>query len=145
MMQMNWNVLISLRNRQPVSLNTMIKAKNVIMKERVWINRTINETTSETHCEATGYLPPVRQYRNVEDCRVHTCGPHRTCIDGSICSSYCDSGFQKTKITFYLKEDQSEFLEERRHKNLSYMSIFVHGSRHEDISRRCRMEKCMVH
>ena len=26
-----------------------------------------------------------------------------------------------TKITCYLKEDQSEFLEERRHKNLSYM------------------------
>jgi len=59
-----------LGNRKHVSQSMMIKAK-IIMKERVWINRMINETTSETHCEATGYLLPVRQHRNVEDCRVH--------------------------------------------------------------------------
>ena len=49
------------------------QSKNIILKERIWINRVINETTSETHCEATGHIPPVRQYRNVDDCRVHSC------------------------------------------------------------------------
>ena len=65
----------------------------------IWINRVINETTFETHCEATGYFPPVRQYRNVDDCRVHTCGPHGTCVNGvSSHSCYCDSGFQEAEI-----------------------------------------------
>ena len=64
-----------------MSNSMMIKGKNIIMKERVWINRMINEITSETHCDGTGYLPPIRQYRNVEECRVHTCGPHRTCVN----------------------------------------------------------------
>ena len=40
------------------------------------------ETTFETHCEATGNFRPVRQYRNVDDCRVHTCGPHGSCVEG---------------------------------------------------------------
>ena len=65
-----------------LSNSTMIKAKNIIMQERIWINGVINETTFEPHCEATGHFPPVRQYRNVDDCRVHTCGPHGTCVDG---------------------------------------------------------------
>ena len=53
------------------------------------------ETTFETHCEATGHFPPVRHYRNVDDCRVHTCGPHGTCVDGvNSDSCYCDPGFQ---------------------------------------------------
>ena len=70
MMRMNWNVVVSLTKRKHVSQSTMIKAK-IIMKERVWTNRMINETTSVIHCEATGYLLPFRQHRNVEDCRVH--------------------------------------------------------------------------
>ena len=97
----------------------MIKAKNIIMKERIWINRVINETTSETHCEATGHFPPVRQYRNVDDCRVHRCGPHGTCVDSvNSHSCNCAPGFQETKIICYSKGDQSEFLEERRLKDL---------------------------
>ena len=39
MMQMNWNVVVSSKNRKHVSRSTMIKAKNIIMKERTWINR----------------------------------------------------------------------------------------------------------
>ena len=58
-----------------LSNSMMIKAKNIIMKERIWINGVINENTFETHCEATGHFPPVRQYRNVDDCRVHKCEP----------------------------------------------------------------------
>ena len=74
------------------------QSKNIIMQERIWINRLINETTSETHCEATGHFPPVRQHRNVDDCRVHTCGPHGTCVDGvNSDSCYCDPGFQETE------------------------------------------------
>ena len=52
----------------------MIKAKNIIMKERIWINGVINETTFETHC-AIGHFLPVLQHRNVDDCRVHKCVP----------------------------------------------------------------------
>ena len=101
-----------------LSNSMMIKAKN-IMKERIWINRVINETTSETHCEATGHFPPVRQYIKVDDCREHRCGPHGTCVDGvNSHSCYCDPGFQETKTIGYLKEDQYEFLEERRQKDL---------------------------
>ena len=75
------------------------QSKNIILKERTWINRVINETTSETHCEATGHFPPVRQCRNVGDCRVHTCGPHGRCVDGvNSHSCYCDSGFQETEV-----------------------------------------------
>ena len=48
-----------------LSINMMIRAKNIIMKERIWINRVINETTFVTHCEATGHFLPVRQYINV--------------------------------------------------------------------------------
>ena len=99
----------------------MIKATNIITMERIWINRVINETTFETHCEATGHFPPVRQYRNVDDSHAHRCGPHGTCVDAiNSDSCYCDPGFQETKIICYLKEDQSEILEERRQKNVSY-------------------------
>ena len=38
MMQVNWNVMVSSRNRKHVSNSLMIKAKNIIMKERIWIN-----------------------------------------------------------------------------------------------------------
>ena len=58
-----------------LSNSMMIKVKNIIMKDRIWINGVINDTTVETHCEATGHFPPVRQCRNVDDCRVHKCGP----------------------------------------------------------------------
>ena len=37
MMKMNRNVMVSLRNRKRVSRSMMIKAKNIIMKERIWI------------------------------------------------------------------------------------------------------------
>ena len=75
------------------------QSKNIIMKERIWINRVINETTFGTHCEATWHFPPVRQYRNVDDCRVHTCGPHGTCVDGVTSDSCCcDPGFQETEV-----------------------------------------------
>ena len=48
-------------------------------------------------------------------------GPHGTCADGvNSHSCYCDPGFQETKISCYLKEDQFEFLEERRQTNVSY-------------------------
>ena len=43
MMQMNWNVMVSLRNRKHVSRSMMIKAKNMIMMERIWINRVISK------------------------------------------------------------------------------------------------------
>ena len=49
MMQMNWKVMDSSRNRKHVSRSMMIKAKNIIIKERIWINRVINEATIETH------------------------------------------------------------------------------------------------
>ena len=39
MMKMNWNVMVSSRNRKHMSQSMMIKAKNTIMKERTWINR----------------------------------------------------------------------------------------------------------
>ena len=91
--------MVSSRNRKHVSNSMMIKAKNIIMKERIWINRVINETTFETNCEATWHFPPVRQYRNVDDCRVHTCGPHGTCVDGVTSDSCCcDPGFQETEV-----------------------------------------------
>ena len=37
MMKMNWNVMVSSRNRKHVSRSMMIKAKNIIMKERICI------------------------------------------------------------------------------------------------------------
>ena len=59
----------------------------------------IQKTTFETHCEATGHFPSVRQYRNVDACRVHTCGPHGTCVDGvNSDNCYCDPGFQETEV-----------------------------------------------
>ena len=69
-----------------LSNSMMIKAKNIIMKERIWIKGVINETTFETHCEATGHFLPVRQYRNVDDCRVHKCEPIQGVED---CTSEC--------------------------------------------------------
>ena len=57
-----------------------------------------NKTTLETHCEAND-ISPVHQCRNVEDCRMHTCGPRGTCVDGvSSNSCDCDPGFQETDI-----------------------------------------------
>ena len=38
-METNWNVMVSSRNRKHVSRSMMITAKNIIMKERTWINR----------------------------------------------------------------------------------------------------------
>ena len=69
-----------------LSNSMMIKAKNIIMKERIWINGVINETTFDTHCEATGHFPPVRQYGNVDGCRVHKCEPIQGVQD---CMSEC--------------------------------------------------------
>ena len=48
MMQVNWNVVVSL-NHEPVfgitsmSNSMMIKGKNTIMKERIWINCVVSE------------------------------------------------------------------------------------------------------
>ena len=54
--------------------------------------------TFETHCEATENSP-VHQCRNVDDCRMHTCGPHGTCVDGvSSYSGEYDLGFRETDI-----------------------------------------------
>ena len=39
MMQMNWNVMVSSRNRKHVSRSMMIRVKNIITKERTRINR----------------------------------------------------------------------------------------------------------
>ena len=74
---MNVNDLKTTDEDSFLSNNMMIRAKN-IMKERIWINRVINETTFVTHCEATG-RPSVQK---CHDCRVHTCGLHGTCVDG---------------------------------------------------------------
>jgi len=95
----------------------MIKAKNIIMKERIWINRVINETMFETHCEATGHFPPVRQNRNVDDCRVHTCGPHGTCVDG-VNSHSCnfDPGFQEKEVD----RVKLDFIHTTNAQNVSY-------------------------
>ena len=100
-----------------LSINMMIRAKNIIMKERIWINRVINETTFVTHCEATGHFLPVRQYRNVDDCRVHTCGPHGTCVDGvNSHSCYCDPGFQEIEVD----RVELDFIHTTNAQNLSY-------------------------
>ena len=58
-----------------------------------------NKTTFETHCEANENFTPVHQCRNVDDCRMHTCGPRGTCVD--VVSSHscdCDPGFKETDI-----------------------------------------------
>ena len=95
-----------------LSNNMMIRAKN-IMKERIWINRVINETTFETHCEATG-RPSVQK---CHDCRVHTCGPHGTCVDGvNSHSCYCDPGFQVTEID----RVKLDFIHTTNAQNLSF-------------------------
>ena len=100
-----------------LSNSTMTKAKNIIMQERIWINRVINETTFETHFEATGHLPPVRQYRNVDDCRVHRCGPHGTCVDGvNSHSCCCDPGFQETEVD----RVKLDFIHTTNAQNVSY-------------------------
>ena len=39
MMQLNWNVMVSSRIRKHVSRSMMIRAKNIIMKERTRITR----------------------------------------------------------------------------------------------------------
>ena len=70
--------MVSSRNRKRVSRSMMIKAKNIIMKERMWNNR-VDERSSRGTQFARG---------------------------------------TPTKITCYLNEDQSEFLEERRLKDL---------------------------
>ena len=54
-----------------------------------------NKTTFETHCEANENFT-VHQCRNVDDCRVHTCGPRGTCVDG-VSGDY-DPGFWETDI-----------------------------------------------
>ena len=40
-----------------------------------------NKTTFETRCEANENSP-VHQCRNVDDCRMHTCRPRGTSVDG---------------------------------------------------------------
>ena len=44
-------------------------------------------------------ISPVRQCRNVDDCRVHICGPRGTCVDG-VSSHSCDYdlGFPEADI-----------------------------------------------
>ena len=39
MMQMDWKVMVSSGNRKHVSRSMTIEAKDIIMKERTWINR----------------------------------------------------------------------------------------------------------
>ena len=69
------------------------------MKERILINRVINDTMFETHCEATGHFPPSVT-ADVDDCRAHTCGgPHKTCVNGvNSHSCCCDPGFQEMEV-----------------------------------------------
>ena len=44
-------------------------------------------------------ISPVHQCRNVDDCRMHTCGPRGTCVDGvSSHSGDYDPGFRETDI-----------------------------------------------
>ena len=109
-------------NPEPVfgitSMSNSMMIKNIIMKELIWINRVINETTFETHYEATGYFLPIRQYRNVDDCRVHTCVPHGTCVDGVNSDSYyCDPGFQETEVD----RVKFDFIHTTNAQNVSYM------------------------
>jgi len=57
------------------------------------------KTTFETQCEATGHFSPVDQCQNIDDCRVHTCGPHGTCVDGvNSYSCDCAPGFEETDV-----------------------------------------------
>ena len=60
--------------------------------------------TSETrprlkHTAKPMRISPVHKCRNVDDCRMHTCGPRGTCVDG-VNSYSCDHdpGFQQTDI-----------------------------------------------
>ena len=54
--------------------------------EAWWSKERTSSWRSETHCEATGHFPPIRQY---DDCCVHRCGPHGTCVDRFNSHSCC--------------------------------------------------------
>ena len=57
-----------------------------------------NKPTFETHCEANANSP-FHQCRNVDDCRMHTCGPRGTRVDGvNSHSCDCDPGSQEKDI-----------------------------------------------
>ena len=118
-----------------LSNNMMIRAKN-IMKERIWINRVINETTFETHCEATK-RPSVHK---CHDCCVHTCGPHGTCVDGvNSHSCYCDPGFQEIEVD----RVKLDFIHTTNAQNLSYslkVNEFTALTTSESVS-RCSLHK----
>ena len=46
-------------------------------------------------------ISPVHQCGNVDDCRMHTCGPRGTCVDGvSLHSGDNDPGFPETEIRY---------------------------------------------
>ena len=74
------------------------QSKSIIMKERIWINRVINETTFET-CEANGNFPPVRETEMLTIAACTHVEPHGTCVDGvNSHSCCCDPGFQETEV-----------------------------------------------
>ena len=57
-MKMNWNVMVSSRNRKRVSRSMMTKAKNIIMEERIWI--TVKLTLGGLipgYCAGPGHVP----------------------------------------------------------------------------------------
>ena len=54
-----------------------------------------NKSTFETYTAKPTRISPVHHLRYVDDCRMHTCGPRGTCVDG-VNSYICDHdpGFQ---------------------------------------------------
>ena len=55
-----------------------------------------NKPTFETHCEASENSP-FHQCRNVDDCRMHTCGPRGTFFDG-VSSHRCGCDIDGEKV-----------------------------------------------
>ena len=72
MMQMNWNVMVSSGNRKHVSRSMMIEAKNIIMKERTWINRVAQRERQRgvTNVKRSG------EWLNMESKESVWCGSH---------------------------------------------------------------------
>ena len=59
---------------------------------------TEHQTMFETHCEASENSP-VHPCRNVDVCRMHTCGPRGTCVDDVHSHGCdCDFGFKEKDI-----------------------------------------------
>ena len=100
-MNMNWNVMVSSRNRKHMSQSTMIKAKNTIMKERTWINRVaqrdvtnVKRSGESSNMESRNLVPCVDLCKEFKTARANKC-PRRACRCSSRGTQFAREFYQR--------------------------------------------------